>query len=299
MMTLILVVLIGQCGPAGCPRPARAMMPALTIQMTSSIQAEPIGHPRQWVEGVDRRTGKAGTYWGWIGDDGRARFNRGEQPTSTVNRSTPKPETEPEAERQPTANVERPPAIGNLPAFAVNGVNREKLDRVPPDSYSHAGEAGRRFIEQVRTATVEDDSGKRFITVIGTEADCAPVMAALHGALKETAKGYHLREFRPTDPYVTGVGLPGTGHPSIIVQDARAVDGTAGTLHRQDNFFGGAAALGAALDRVGAIRKPNPNFQPDKTPDHRTPEGEAGFPRWLVMAGVGVAVLIVTPKRKK
>jgi len=106
-----------------------------------------------------------------------------------------------------------------------------------------------------------DDSGKGFITAIGSKDETEPVLRDLasDGPLGEMAKQFWSTRIPPTVPVrnpkpdspktephwlVSSHHLPSDGHPSIVVQDSQGHE-----LGRLPDYSGGAEALGRVLRR--------------------------------------------------
>lgn len=116
-------------------------------------------------------------------------------------------------------------------------------------------------IEAIGGAGLVDDSNKLRLTIIGTEAERACVLADLNGPLKDMAADYLVQAYSPNDWAVAKAGFVTTGKPTIYIQQADGV-----VLHRQDDYADGAAGLRTVFER---LRKPDPNYQPAKDNDLR------------------------------
>jgi len=108
-----------------------------------------------------------------------------------------------------------------------------------------------------------DDSDRLRLTVIGTDADRRRVLDDLKGPLADIAGQCVVQDYPPDHWAVARAGFYTAGSPTIYVQ---APDGT--VLHRQDDYADGADGLRAVFER---LRKPDPDYRPDKDRDLRRP----------------------------
>lgn len=143
--------------------------------------------------------------------------------------------------------------------------------------------------------TIPDNSSKLRITVIGADAERAPVLADFqnHPALAAWRSRAVVEGFEPRAWQVARAGFVCSGRPTVYVQDASGK-----VLHRQDDYQGGASALAAAL--TAAERRADPNYQPQKDPDSR--KGLAGLlPRlpWSIPVVAALAFVILVLFRRK
>ena len=149
----------------------------------------------------------------------------------------------------------------------------------------------------LQAGSLADDSGKLRLTVIGTQSDRRRVLEDLKGPLADVASQCLVQDYPPDHWAVAGAGFYTAGQPTIYVQ---APDGT--VLHRQDDYADGAEGFRQAFER---LRRPDPDYRPDKDRDLRRP-ADGLLSRlidvlarpfrvilsWLLAAGV-VFVLIV------
>lgn len=141
-----------------------------------------------------------------------------------------------------------------------------------------------------------DDSGKLRLTVIGTPAECLPVLNDLSispelVALKDKVL---VQSYGPQEWPVTSAGLPTDGHPTILLQ---APDGTVLAHER-------------AYEGAQALRKIDPDYNPDLDPDplHRpvpppspSPLTASGLPPvvWYGLGGAVVILVLINLKKGK
>jgi hypothetical protein len=185
-------------------------------------------------------------------------------------------------------------AAAEVPNF---GVMQTKLN----GSTSHHSINGRSVTEEDALAALQgkltDDSQKLRLTIIGPQEkrqvvladwNASPSLAALKD--KVLVQGYD-----PTHWAVANAGFRTTGQPNIYLQ---APDGK--VLHRQDDYRG--------PDKLAeAIRKADPNYQPNNDPDlnkSNPPSPSPSFdlshvPGWCCAAGAAGAAFLVLRRRKR
>jgi hypothetical protein len=192
---------------------------------------------------------------------------------------------------------------GQLPVVEQDGVQNFGIDRSGLNGSAERITLDGRAITRSEAAQIlqagslADDSGKLRLTVIGTQSDRRRVLEDLKGPLSDIAGQCLVQDYPPDHWAVAGAGFYTAGKPTIYVQ---APDGT--VLHRQDDYTDGAEGFRQAFER---LRKPDPNYRPDKDRDLRRP-ADGLLSRlidvlarplrvilsWLLAAGV-VFVLIV------
>jgi hypothetical protein len=308
MLTLAAAVMLGQCSTVNgryvCTEPTR-----LTTYYVEApiVQAAPMiksWHSAKMPDGSDRWV------WGWR--EGRnVAYVRSEQPPappaylgspSQVEPRRPfklDPKPPPIVEKPPTAEIEPVhPVVGQLPSFAVRGVDRDKL--ALNEGYQTAHHEGHIFLESIgkpQSGGVPDDSRKPHLTVIGSEAETKPIEDAIRGKgpLGKIASEIHFQAYTPDSEYVKGLGFQ-AGKPAVYFQ----LPGKTGrVVHRQLDYTGGELALASAIEKTGALRKPDPNYDPKKDTDQRISNPLADIPLDLETGAVGLAlVLIVLAVRK-
>jgi hypothetical protein len=160
---------------------------------------------------------------------------------------------------------------------------------------------------------IPDPSQKLRVVVIGNEAERKPVVQALTAGaaadpkspLRGWAERLIVQAYAPDHWHVARVGYQAGGHPTISVLSADGVE-----LHRQEGWSG-EADFAAVLEK---IRRPDPDYRPDRTPDLRQPQGPLATLRawlkrlqvvlgvpWLALAligGAGVVALLVWARRR-
>jgi len=192
---------------------------------------------------------------------------------------------------------------GQLPVVEQDGVQNFGIDRSGLNGAAERITLDGRQITRaeatqiLQAGSLADDSGKLRLTVIGTQSDRRRVLEDLKGPLSDIAGQCLVQDYPPDHWAVAGAGFYTAGKPTIYVQ---APDGT--VLHRQDDYTDGAEGFRQAFER---LRKPDPNYRPDKDRDLRRP-ADGLLSRlidvlarplrvilsWLLAAGV-VFVLIV------
>lgn len=107
-----------------------------------------------------------------------------------------------------------------------------------------------------------DESSKLVISVIGTPDQTKRIMDDLQGQLAPFLNGFRKpKVYLPDSWEITGVGFRPKRTPYISIQTAEGVE-----LHAQSDYDDGAPGLRKAIER---LRKPNPQYDPSKTPDLR------------------------------
>lgn len=268
---LLALVALGQCAGGSCPAPMMVFAPPPPpVMIRPEVRAVAVQRPaipaeRAWLPGV--KDGRTIWVWGWR-DGGDTCWLPSEQATA--------PPRVPDAttERPPTASQpDRPVVVGALPSFATGGVDRTRL--ASRERYQPRLGEGRRFVEavQAKSKEVPDDASRLRLTVIGSDAETAPVLAAIQapGPLHDATKEMHVQTYRPDSPYVAGLGFA-PGSPSIYVQEPNGK-----VLHRQADFAGGGEALAVAVRKAEALRKPDPQYDASVDADLRKPASPLGI----------------------
>jgi len=129
------------------------------------------------------------------------------------------------------------------------------------------------------------DTNKPRLTVIGSKEALERVKRDLQGPLKDLAKDFLIQYYEPSNWAVRDAGFKTDGNPTIYVQ---APDGR--VLHRQDDYKDGADGLRKVLT---AIRKPDPNYKPERDPDLRK-----GGESYLIYVAIAIAILLVLQARR-
>ncbi len=275
--------------------------------------------PGQTVRVVLRRDEPApSTSGSTAGTSGSSAAQRS-PPASTKPAQPPPPSPPPPSPPQPSSTAPDPagraaPSTGpgaapvskpegQLPVVEQDGVQNFGIDRSGLNGSAERITLGGREITRseatqvLQAGSLADDSGKLRLTVIGTEADRRRVLDDLKGPLTDIAGQCLVQDYPPDHWAVANVGFYTAGKPTIYVQ---APDGK--VLHRQDDYADGAEGFRQAFER---LRKPDPNYRPDKDRDLRRP-ADGLLSRlidvlarpfrvilsWLLAAGV-VFVLIV------
>jgi hypothetical protein len=266
---LFSVILAGQCGPNGCAVPTiqPAPMRENVYEWRATGDANQLALYRDGVQ--------IGNYYKaekqYVRLDGVHWIPREQGP--------PVP---------PPASAE---SVGEVKAAYPNyGLDLDKISR--DKSYSVNGKlASRDDALDAVAGKLTDDSGKMFLTIIGSKEDCAAVQRDLDTApaLKGVRDRVHLHCYQPSDPMVAKSGFVVTGKPTIYMQ----APGESGkVLHRQDEYRGPDAL-------AEAIRKADPNYKPANDPDANSPLASVkNLPPMLwVILGLGGLVYISKQKQ--
>ncbi|GIW56326.1 MAG: hypothetical protein KatS3mg082_2730 [Nitrospiraceae bacterium] len=134
----------------------------------------------------------------------------------------------------------------------------------------------------LENGSLEDDSHKLRLTVIGSETDRKRVLADLKGSLADLAGDFLVQAYPPDNWAVSRAGFYTAGTPTIYVQDPSGK-----VLHRQDDYDDGPEGLRKALE---AIRKPNPNYDQSRDPDRRKPATD--FATLIILGIAGILTLL-------
>jgi len=301
MYTLLVTLLIGQCGPGGCPIPSQTIA---TDQQSALLDVELIPPDGQvWFNGfpIELQNGKRRVQtpplapgrsyryqvtarWGTVERQWTVGFSPGETHRVVLQRDVMPSAQPPAAKPADSSNSpsslqphDSGPSQGQLPVIEQDGVQNFGIVRAGLNGSNEritldGREITRSEAERILQAgSLNDDSGKLRLTVIGTEADRRRVLQDLQGPLRDIAEQCLVQDYPPDHWAVTGAGFYAAGRPTIYIQ---APDGS--VLHRQDDYNDGAEGLRKAFQ---CLRKPNPNYQPDKDRDLRRPAG--GVLSWL------------------
>lgn len=294
MYVLFFPLLLGQCGPNGCSIPPsgpqwQPMVVDHTVSQPAVLDIEVIppngevsldGYPVQLEAGKARfETPPLELGWRYRyrvtarwGDRERAwtlRFSPGQtvhvvlrQDEAAASPSPPADETP--SSLQPSASSV---ARGQLPVVEQDGVQNFGIDRAGLNGSAERITLGGRQITRaeatqiLQAGSLADDSSKLRLTLIGSESDRGRVLDDLKGPLSDIAGQCLVQDYPPDHWAVTGAGFYTAGKPTIYVQSP---DGK--VLHRQDDYADGADGLRLAFEN---IRKPDPNYRPDKDRDLR------------------------------
>lgn len=164
-----------------------------------------------------------------------------------------------------------------------------------PPKYSLNGKEITRAqaFQALREADIPADSGKRRLTIIGSEGDRAKVLSDLktHPALAKYKDNLVIQSYPREAPLIKEVGFEVDGKPSIYLQSARGE-----VLGRNlDGSYPGPEKLAEALRRTDA------SYDPKKDPDLVPPPALPGLPSlpWgsipplaYVLAGGGALLLL-------
>ncbi len=147
------------------------------------------------------------------------------------------------------------------------GVVVEKIDHTtnPENRINGVLVPKRQAIDAIENG-IPDDKGLLRLTVIGTkeegerirkDLETSPELAPWKGKLL-------VQTYQPGEWTVSQSGFVTTGSPVVYLQKPNGE-----VLHRQDDYADGPKGLAKALGKVEAVRKPQPNYDPNKDPDLR------------------------------
>lgn len=325
MKAVILLALLGQCGPGGCPRPmsygpsfspylAPSYINAAPVVVQPARQARTLTRSRIRYNGLSfevegERQANGNILW-----DRASAFNAASYWAAdrARNRSTAtmadKPQDEPVDPDPPSVEINR----GGLPRKAEKPVKTAAnfgidVGKLHPnkDSYTAPSDEARRFIEEAKSSVGEPV--KLHVTVIGDKEQREPVAADLanHPAFASIRDGLLIQEYSRNEwPVDNSLGYHATGEPTILVQtadspsDPRAKGGK--VLLRASKYDG-------PEKLAEAIRKADPSYLPelDPTPEKVLAGSEPGLPfdlpeQWAsyALAGcVAVFLLLRLPRK--
>lgn len=197
-------------------------------------------------------------------------------------------------------------AMTSQVAWQTNGVIRKPKGR---EVYEATSPIAKHFVER---ATAEggadfDDSKKPYITVIGTQEECDAVKRDIEGSgplgKMHLNENYHINYFRPDSWQVKTIGLMGGGKPDIVIQNPPDTSGKGRVVYRQRDYSGGQEHLARAIAALptGAVRQPNPDYDPSRDPAPGSSLCPFGFTKqdWgVIICAAIVTAILLTPTRK-
>ncbi|NMC19986.1 MAG: hypothetical protein GYA33_06145 [Thermogutta sp.] len=311
MYALLFPLLLGQCGPGGCsivpdwpqwqpmvvdrtdrqpavfdvevvPQGGQVWFDQAPLPLSAGkgrIRTPPLEPGRRYRYRVTAR-------WGDVEREWTLDFLPGQTVRVVLRRDVPAPATSgsnagtsgsPAASASPPASrkASSPPPgdasqpEGQLPVVEQDGVQNFGIDRAGLGGSAERITLDGRAITRsdaariLHAGSLADDSGKLRLTVIGNDVDRKRVLEDLKGPLADIADECLVQDYPPDHWAVARAGFYTAGGPTIYVQ---ALDGT--VLHRQDDYADGAEGLRQAFER---IRRPDPDYRPDKDRDLRRP----------------------------
>ena len=159
------------------------------------------------------------------------------------------------------------------------GVESSQLSHGNSDRYLRNGHQVTRDEALRAIGSLNDDSKKRRLTIIGPEADRKTVLEDLSRPPLSELKGQLIvQAYAPDHWHVARMGYKTDGKPTIYLLEPPDQNGSAGVLHRQDDYAGGAPLL------AQAIRKAADGYDPAKDPNVNKPAPAPGAPDWLAKA---------------
>jgi len=332
MYALLFSLFFGQCGPGGCaiPPQGQPMVTDRTVwqqaifdlelvppeaQLWFDDSAVQVVNGKAYVRTPPLEPGRRYRYrvtarWGDVERAWTLSFSPGQTVRVALRRDEPAPSTAPgdadgSASSDGLEHAFRPE--GQLPVVEQDGVQNFGIDRSGLNGSAERITLDGREITRSEAAQIlqagslHDDSGKLRLTVIGTEADRRRVLDDLKSRLADIASQCLVQDYSPDHWAVARAGFYTAGKPTIYVQ---APDGK--VLHRQDDYTDGAEGLRLAFEQ---LRKPDPDYRPDKDPDLRRPvRGLLSrvfeilmYPfrvilSWLLAAGVAFILVVLVMK---
>lgn len=162
-------------------------------------------------------------------------------------------------------------ANGQMPEYAINGVTRSPKSG---ESLVAQGDEAKRFVQQLQGGVekAEDDSFKHWLSIIGTQEELDRVKADINGngilGAMKVRDSFHVGYYSPEQWQVTGVKLGTGGKPDIVIQSPADSRGIGRVVYRQRDYSGGPGRLARGIQSIGAgaVRQPNPDYDPNKDP---------------------------------
>jgi hypothetical protein len=305
MTAMILLSILGQCSGGSCPAPARfvpsssgrysapAVIDGPVYVPTVRVVDQPASLPLKAYE--IKHDGLRFTVLGVKLANGVIDWN----PSLRANKKAYW-EAKWASEKLPTARIGVDPTE-TKPAIQNYGLRPDKMGR-KPEAYTAGSAEAQRFVQESKGEAGE--AGKLHVTVIGSEADCAPVVGDLksHPALAGVRERLMIQDYRPNEwPVSPSLGFQVNGKPTILIQSARGPGDAKGgrVVYRAMDYTGGAERL------AEEIRKADPRYNPSLDPGPgRSGRGECplGFntEHWpaIFIVGVGILLVILNPKRR-
>jgi hypothetical protein len=297
MTTLVILSLAaaGQCPGGQCVTPSFGPAPGPTIVIEPPVVFEPAPIERRYVtyQGVQFEVE------GVLQPNGRIRWNP-ERPFNARSMAAAKAraETARKADPPPRPTPPRPePDRAPTPAVVQNfGVDPARVG-ARDNHYTAPGAESRRFVAEASDA--ESRAGKLHVTVIGTDAERAPVVRDLktHPAFAGLRDDLLVQDYRPDEWAVDPALGFRPGKPAIVVQTARGPGDPKGgrVVYRSGDYAMGPEGL------AEAIRRTDPDYRPDADPGPAADPAACpfGFTRDHWPAVLAVAAILVVVARNR
>jgi hypothetical protein len=286
-VALTLMMMVGQCGPNGCPtRPTLLGQP---IQLTApTYKWVPVPNVTQYA--LYKGNEQIGNY------DYERKLYCPFRGNSEWGEPT-EPPTPPPATPTPEKKVDLGTKKAEMPGSTIdeNGVQNfgvmpdPKHGDDPEPKYQVNGkEATKDQVIQAFEGQATDQSTKLRLTVIGPRQARQVVLEDLKHTpnLQSVVSNFLLKDYDPSDWEVARSGFYTKGSPTIYVQ---APSGK--VLHRQDTYNG-------AEELAGVLRKANEQYKPEADPNLSKAAvlGLFGIPleAWIVIA---IVLFFVVPRK--
>ncbi|MGE3809130.1 MAG: hypothetical protein AB7K24_31080 [Gemmataceae bacterium] len=258
MTTLVLAMLIGQClgpncptGPVGMPQrsatirllvdppDAKICIGDHCVRATGKerlLESPPLQPGKQYLYRIKARWGDVERQW-----------------DLTV-----------EADQAYELKIEPNAPMGVIEQDGVQnfGIDRSKLD-LQRERFTVNGQeiSKEKACQLLESGSLEDDSNKLRLTVIGSDADRKRVLDDLKGSLADLSSTFLVQAYAPDNWAVSRAGFQTSGNPTIYLQEPSGK-----VLHRQDDYDDGPTGLRKAME---AVRKPDPTYDKAQDPDLR------------------------------
>ena len=306
-IALTTMIMIGQCGPNGCPTPNRQsqIQPYLNLlgpcgpngcSVTTKTTYKWVSVPNATQYALYKDNVQIGNfdYESKVYCPFRGNSEWGEPTEPPTPAPPPKPTT-----KKPELGVKKEVSVKNaeMPGSTIdeNGVQNFGIlpdpnpGQDPEPRYQVNGkEATRGQVIQAFEGHAVDQSTKLRLTVIGPRQSRQAVLEDVKRTpgLQSVVSNFLLKDYDPTDWEVARSGFFTQGSPTIYVQAP-----TGKVLHRQDSYTG-------AEDLAGVLRKANDQYKAEADPNlsHAAVLGLFGIPleAWVVIA---VVLYFIIPRK--
>lgn len=275
-----------------------------TVAALAQIPNEPRDILGNEFDQHGRPTGRQLLYHGTLRPDGRIAVTPG-----SVARE-PMPDQPIGATGQSASKSLPPGATLDSSGVPNYGVRTENLVAPGREKITTTGPLGRQFERDMKRGDNTDHLGipdfrsKPNLVIIGSEEHRKQVERDLKASpLKEAAVRWNVQCYDPGELAVEGIGLWGTGKPTIHLLGPTRADGK-GDYWFPFEEYPGPDVLARTLDHYEAVRKKDPSFDPFKG---RTKSGETrqyydASPTTIIIvvfAAVVAMILLLIPSRSE
>jgi hypothetical protein len=283
MISLLLVV-VAQCGPGGCPMPATpgfSMASPIVIDQPVYRIAAPRAPQYDWrpARKYDwhriRHDGLSFYVWGFVAEDG------------TIEWDEDLPENHEQHEKAIAAERLRRDAESRRKAVTNYGVDPSRIHK--GQRYTANSAEAAHFVREAQ-AKVDGRTDRCYVTVIGSASERKPVADDWRSnpAFDAYRERVWFQEFDRGEWQVADdLGFQAKGKPSVLVQKSD------GEVLLRSNSYRGPRPI------VNALRKADPNYNPSHDPTDQQDDAASGDNRvYLAIAIVCISAIVAIPRRK-